>query len=253
MNTLPLDAAYAKELPILSALRTCAGWQMTIETCVPLNLPYNDSRDEGAGMTTIATGDSEQLSVHVMSLMHEYRHSVFVKRLGWSLPLPEGVERDEYDTPEAKYLISRDASERVTACARLLPTTNAYMLPELFPQLLGDCATPRDSGIWELSRFATTVRKTREGRVLGLSRPTLEFLDAVFEFARRNGVSRLILVTSIGIERLMLRAGLLVHRVAPPAMIDGNPCVSVFIDVPDMEADAEECASLQCQMEQQCA
>lgn len=204
-------------------------------------------------MKTIATGDSGQLSVQVMSLMHEFRHSVFVKRLGWSLPLPEGVERDEYDTSEAKYLVSRDSSERVTACARLLPTTKAYMLPELFPQLLGDCATPRDSGIWELSRFATTVRKTREGRVLGLSKPTLEFLGAVFEFARRHGVSRLILVTSIGIERLMLRAGLLVHRVAPPAMVNGNPCVSVFIDVPDTDAYAAGREPLRSQIEQQCA
>ena len=42
----------------------------------------------------------------------------------------------------------------------------------------------------------------------------------------------MILVTSIGIERLMLRTGLNAHRIAPPAKVDGALCVALFIEVP---------------------
>lgn len=105
------------------------------------------------------------------------------------------------------------------------------MLPELFPQLLGGCAVPRDPAIWELSRFATSVRETREGRALSLSPLTLEFLDLIFGFAHRHNIARLVFVTSIQIERLMLRAGLTVHRLAAPALVDGHLSVALVIEI----------------------
>jgi acyl homoserine lactone synthase len=164
-------------------------------------------------------------------MMHEFRRKVFVQRLQWKLPLLDGMERDQYDTPDAKYIIISDADDRVTACARLLPTTKEYMLPELFPQLLGSCPPPCDAAVWELSRFATSVRETHEGRILSLSQPTLDLLHTVFEFSRRHNITRLVLVTSVGIERLLLRAGVAVHRVAPPAVVDGKLHVALFIEI----------------------
>lgn len=186
-------------------------------------------------MSMVAMGSSWQLSTQVLHLMHTFRHEVFVKRLKWSLPLLNGVERDEYDTAEAKYVVISDGPDRVTACARLLPTTEAYMLPELFPQLLGEAPAPRDASVWELSRFATSVRETREGRVLSLSKPTLEFLDLIFEFARQHAIARLVFVTSVQVERLMLRAGIPVHRIAAPALVDGRLSVALFIEITESE------------------
>ena len=184
-------------------------------------------------INSVTTGTSGQLSAQLLGLMDEFRHEVFARRLGWALPMLNGVERDQYDTPDAKYVIMSDSAGHVTACARLLPTMKAYMLPELFPQLLGSCAAPRDPSIWELSRFATSVRETREGRILSLSKPTLDFLDWVFDLARQHDITRLVLVTSVGIERLMLRAGLPAHRVAPPALVNETLTVALFIDVPE--------------------
>jgi acyl homoserine lactone synthase len=190
-----------------------------------------------ARMATVEMGTCRQLSARLVSRMHEFRYDVFVRRLKWSLPLPNGVEQDQYDTPDARYVIISDESGRVTACARLLPTTETYMLPELFPQLLGGVATPKDPAIWELSRFATSVRETREGRILSLSKPTLDFLDLIFDFARRNGIARLLFVTTVSIERLMLRAGLPVHRMGPPAIVDGHPTVALFIEMRQKAAE----------------
>ena len=184
-------------------------------------------------MPTLSIGNCRQLSSRLLNLMHEFRHDVFVKRLKWSLPANDGVvERDQYDTSSARYVVlSEEDTDRITACARLLPTTESYMLPELFPQLLGNCEIPRASNIWELSRFATSVRETGEGRILSLSKPTLDFLEQVLDCAQRHNIRRLIFVTSIGVERLMLRAGVPVHRIGPPALVDGQLTVALFIEV----------------------
>jgi acyl homoserine lactone synthase len=182
-------------------------------------------------MQTVAMGSCGQLSTRVLQLMHEFRHEVFVSRLKWSLPLVNGIERDRYDTSNAKYVIVSESPDRVTACARLLPTTEAYPLPDLFPSLLGGREIPRDPGVWELSRFATSVRETREGRILSLSKPTLDLLEVIFNFARQHNMERLIFVTSVSIERLMLRAGVPVHRVAPPAIVEGQLSVALYIEI----------------------
>jgi N-acyl-L-homoserine lactone synthetase len=183
-------------------------------------------------MTTIRIGSQSELPPQMLESMHEFRREVFVGRLGWALPQIGGTERDQYDTADAVYLIACDEAERVTACARLLPTTGSYMLPELFPQLLSGAPAPMHSSVWELSRFATEVRAGAGGRVLSLSEATLELLEGVFALARQYGVERLVLVTSIGIERLLLRAGFEVHRLAAPARVGNAMSVALFIGVP---------------------
>ncbi|MET0660524.1 MAG: acyl-homoserine-lactone synthase [Steroidobacteraceae bacterium] len=182
-------------------------------------------------MNGVMIARRNELTSSVLNSLHAFRREVFVNRLGWELPMQEGVERDQYDRDDTVYLTVRDDNEAVTACARLLPTADgAYMLPELFPELLGDRPAPRDTAVWEMSRFATSVRASREGRVLSLSQPTLDLLDCVFKFAVKHGIARLVLVTSIAIERLLLRAGLDVHRVAAPAPLHGRQCVALYIE-----------------------
>jgi N-acyl-L-homoserine lactone synthetase len=45
-------------------------------------------------------------------------------------------------------------------------------------------------------------------------------------------VERLVVVTSIGIERLLLRAGFEVHRLSAPARVGDALSVALFIEVP---------------------
>ena len=121
-------------------------------------------------MAAIRVGSQNQLAPEMLDSMHEFRRAMFVGRLDWALPLIGGTERDQYDTAEAIYLIAyHEDARRVTACARLLPTTGSYMLPELFPELLGETPAPRHPSIWELSRFAADVRSSAGGRVLSFS------------------------------------------------------------------------------------
>lgn len=89
-----------------------------------------------SGVTIARRND---LTSSVLDSLHSFRGEVFVGRLRWELPLLDGVERDEFDGEDTVYLAVCDDAEQVTACARLLPTvTGPHMLPELFPELLGD-------------------------------------------------------------------------------------------------------------------
>lgn len=183
----------------------------------------------------VTIGARQELPTDIVDSMHHFRHEIFVRRLGWSLPLIDGVERDEFDNERAVYFIDRNVNGQTTACARLLPTTGPYLLSERFAELLGGGPAPCDPRVWELSRFATNVRKTGEGRVLSLSQPTLDLLGTIIRFAQGRGADRLALVTSIPIERLLLRAGFDVHRFAPPARVRDGVYIALFIGLPPAE------------------
>ena len=100
------------------------------------------------------------------------------------------------------------------------------------------------SRIWELSRFATSVRKSGEGRVLSLSQPTLDLLAAIIDFARQRDIKRLVLGTCVAIERLLIRAGFDIHRLAAPRRMPDGLFVVVFIEVnPDLQQLALQDAS----------
>ena len=169
--------------------------------------------------------------------MHAFRYEIFVRRLGWSLPLIDGVERDQFDNESAVYFVTRDAMNNITACARILPTTVPYMLQEVFPHLLGDNPAPNDPAVWELSRLATNVRSTGEGRILSFSRSTLELLESILEYARGCRVKRIVLVITPAIERLLLRARFEVHRLGAPARsADDGLIVAAYLEVPPMSS-----------------
>jgi N-acyl-L-homoserine lactone synthetase len=196
-------------------------------------------------MATIMIGSRTELPSRTIRLMHAFRHDVFVRRLAWSLPMIDGVESDQYDRGDATYFVASDDGGQVTACTRLLPTTAPYMLPELFPHLLGSMTAPCDPGTWELSRFAASVQRGSNERLLALSQSAIDLLDSVLHFARRNAVTRLMLVTSLSVERLMIRAGLRAHRISKPEMVEASLCVALFIDVARCDADVKSahCAS----------
>lgn len=186
-------------------------------------------------MRFVAIGRRSQLPSSLWNSMHQLRNDVFVRKCGWSLqPIPhmDAVERDEYDTVDAVYLMIHDETARVMACARLLASTGPYMLRERFPQLLGDSAPPSDPAVWELSRFATTSHAGNQGRSFSLCAFTQDLLNEVLYAARQRSVQRVILVTSVAIERLLLRARFGAHRMAPPGSVDGALCVALLIEVP---------------------
>lgn len=117
-------------------------------------------------------------SAHAVTLsftnMHEYgdllvkylraRKVVFIDRLNWQLPNIDGMEFDQYDTPQCRWVIIHEFGE-VLGGIRLLPTTAkcgtyTYMLRDGQRGLLADFPTdvmffeaPVADTMWEASRL----------------------------------------------------------------------------------------------------
>ncbi len=188
-------------------------------------------------MHTIS-GTVQNFSSEFESAIAQYRHRIFIERLGWQLPVENGMERDQFDRPDTLYIIARDASGAICGCARLLPTTRPYLLGEIFPNLLAGAAVPHDKHIWELSRFAAASIDATAETATDAARNTRALLAASIKSASEQGAHRLITVSPLGVERLLNRMGVHAHRAGPPAMVDGKPVFACWIEIDEQTRSA---------------
>ncbi|HEY4972660.1 MAG TPA: acyl-homoserine-lactone synthase [Steroidobacteraceae bacterium] len=167
-----------------------------------------------------------------------YRHRVFVEQLGWRLHAQDGSETDQFDRPDTVYVMVEDETGNIAGCSRLLPTTQPYLLAEVFPQLLNGLAPPSDATVWELSRFAAMDFNARAATPLAQfsNSATALLMRASVRCAAEHGAQRLITVSPVGIERLIRRLGIQAHRAGPPMIIDEHAIFACWIDVPRGES-----------------
>jgi acyl homoserine lactone synthase len=187
-------------------------------------------------MIQILIGRACELPSGLDATLAQYRHQVFVERLGWQLPTEGGAigqERDQFDHSDTIYVVARDPEGHICGCARLLPTTGPYLLGEVFPHLLAGQSVLAAPDIWELSRFAAVSGACDcDGLAAGRNNART-LLAAAIACAAQHGIKRLIGVTFISIERLFRRMGVHVHRAGPPAIIDGEPVCACWIEIDD--------------------
>lgn len=88
-----------------------------------------------------------------LRVMFEARKRVFVDLLRWDVPVVgEKYEVDEFDTPDAEYLVLTDALGAHRASTRLLRTDRPHILSDLFP-FLCESEVPRGPTTREITRF----------------------------------------------------------------------------------------------------
>ncbi len=181
----------------------------------------------------VISGTSSGLPAGIYPQLANYRHEVFVQRLGWQLQTPEGVEVDQFDRPDTVYVVAQEDDGRIAGCGRLLPTLQPYLLGDVFPQLLHGQPPPCSVDVWELSRFCAVDLQQRSHTPAGQfsSIVTVTLLDAAVRCAAALGAKRLITVSPLGVERLLRHAGFHAHRAAPPIMLDGHPLFACYIEV----------------------
>jgi acyl-homoserine lactone synthase len=91
--------------------------------------------------------------------MHRHRHRVFVGQMGWkALESPDGLDIDEFDTPNATYLCVIDREGVVRGSCRLLPSWRPHMLQNLFRDYV-EGEPPVGPSIWEWTRHAPGDRE----------------------------------------------------------------------------------------------
>jgi acyl homoserine lactone synthase len=161
-------------------------------------------------MITVIARHHHELSPSLHDDLGRYRHKVFIKNLGWELKtsgsLP-GREYDQFDHHNTRYIVAVDPHQQVHGCARLLPTTQPYLLSEVFG-FLCDQPVPRHNDTWEISRFAAS--RLEEGKL-----PMRVFWHTLHD-AWRMGATEVVAVTTPALERYFLRNGVQLSRLGQP-------------------------------------
>lgn len=89
----------------------------------------------------------------LQATMFRDRAAQFVERLGWDISVNDaGEERDQYDTPQATYVIWENRDGTHGGSMRFLPTLGRTMVEEHFLHLTAGRQF-RSPGIWECTRF----------------------------------------------------------------------------------------------------
>lgn len=177
---------------------------------------------------------ASQLKVIDLNQIYSYRYSVFVERLKWTLPgAGAGLELDQFDRDDTYHVCMRDAGVPV-GYARLLPTTEPYLLSEVFPELMNGALIPRSPDVWELSRFCSIDLRSpsvspRQADFWGCQ----AVLRAAVQCAVENGVSRLVAVSAVAMERILSRLGVNATRASPTMELHGHKVFAFWIDLDD--------------------
>ena len=182
---------------------------------------------------------ASKLNVVDLNQIFSYRYSVFVERLNWTLPgAGGGLEVDEFDRDTTYHVCVRDGGATV-GYARLLPTTQPYLLSEVFPELMDGAAIPRSSDVWELSRFCSfdlrgLTAHPRQADFWGCR----AVLRAAAQCALEHRVTRLIAVSAVAMERILSRLGVSASRASPTMQLHGHSVFAFWIDLDDVTKDA---------------
>lgn len=172
-----------------------------------------------------------QANPDLLRSMYELRHEVFVKRLGWKLNCPEGLEIDQFDHEDAVYLVMTNDQGQAIACARLLPTLKPNLIMDVFPFLIDGGRLPISRTTWEITRFAVDHRRERLGSLAEGANPAAMLYCAIFEFAYRAGLEQMVSVSDRRMERIIRRFGGMMERTGRVYKMDGVEMVGELYDV----------------------
>lgn len=166
-------------------------------------------------------------NMNVLNSMFRLRHRVFKERLDWEVPSHNGMERDHFDDERPVYLAYHGDDGEVIGCVRLLPTTGPNMIRDVFPELAEE-PIPAEPRVWEVSRFGIDAG---EDAVLGagqINTITYALVAGIHEVGLDYGITHMVAVMDVRIERILRRAGCVMRRIGKPRRI-GN-CVALAVE-----------------------
>lgn len=145
-------------------------------------------------MVHVIDWKSRERFADAVEQMHRLRKQVFIDFYKWELTHQDGLEMDQFDTPEALYLFDHDPETgTLVSSLRLLPTTGQHMMKTLFSHLCAD-DYPRGPHVFEVSRllYNPVLQNADEATMLRARR---RFALAVLEFCRHWNIQELVFVT----------------------------------------------------------
>ncbi len=177
-------------------------------------------------MLEAVTRENASLYRDELKEMFLLRHRIFVERLGWeALRKPDGIEKDQFDTDDAIYLLLIEKGA-VVGCHRLLPTIKPHLFSEVFPHLCDVKGVLRAANIYELNRTCVDLERlppdgchwARQAVMIGL-----------MEFCVHAGIERLSVLTAPHYISHYLKCGWKILPLGVPQELDGEIQVAVEI------------------------
>ncbi len=166
------------------------------------------------------------------------RKRVFIDTKHWDLPNVDGMEFDQYDTPQSRSIVIHEFGQ-VLAGIRILPTTAqcgcySYMLRDaqrgllegIPPHVLYEKAPVADH-IWEATRLFVSPEVEAERRVLVQSLLLTEMARA----AVAEGATHVIGIVPAVFKRWMARLGMGALPLGPKLVIDGDKTQAAVMHV----------------------
>ncbi|WP_455271462.1 acyl-homoserine-lactone synthase [Rhizobium herbae] len=164
--------------------------------------------------------------------MFQLRKRVFHDLLKWDVSVRGNWEIDHYDDANPLYVLSySDQTGRLRGALRLLPTLGPNMLDDTFPILLGTNPQVRSASVWESSRFCIdpTISQDRGSNQVTIA--AAELMCGVGELGLSSGLSHIVTVTDVFLERMFRRMGCPGERIGEPQRIGSVYAVAVAWEV----------------------
>ena len=166
-------------------------------------------------------------SESMLDSMFRLRHRVFKERLDWDVPSRNGLERDQFDDERPVYVAYHGDGGEVVGCVRLLPTTGPNMIRDIFPDLAEE-RIPADSRVWEVSRFGIDAGEDAALGAGQINTITYALVAGIHEVGLDYGITHMVAVMDVRIERILRRAGCIMRRIGKPRRI-GN-CLALAVE-----------------------
>ncbi len=177
-------------------------------------------------MIHVVTRENSHLYQNELHRMHAMRHEVFVEEMGWEdLRSADGLERDQFDTPDAIYLLLIEDGVLVGS-HRLIPTMKPHLFSDIFPHLCDVRGVVRSNKVYELNRTCVdTVLLGPKGSV----RARKILMTGLMEFCVRSGMDHFTVLSKVDILERYTRIGWNLRPLGVPVIIDGGPQVAVQV------------------------
>lgn len=182
-------------------------------------------------MMQLITSDRYGEFMDELAEMHRLRYRVFKERLGWDVQVSGDMEVDEFDALHPAYLLQRSDIGRIQGCVRLLPSTGPTMLRETFATLLAGQPAPAIPTVWESSRFALDLERDASMAAGGIAKATYKLFAGMVEFGLSRGLTEIVTVTDVRMERILRRAGWPLRRIREPQDLGTTRAVAGYLEV----------------------
>lgn len=155
--------------------------------------------------------------------MHRLRKRVFHDRLKWPVHITsQGLEVDQFDLPDAVYLLALNNELQVIGSWRMLPSTGPTMIRDVWPHYLETLPLPSRADVWEMSRFAVDHPDGMgEAELSQINIATAEMFCALTELCIHCGIKEVHTLYDMRIARILRRINCVPSDVSLRSEIDG--------------------------------